>query len=83
MDKISVVLNCIACFAVIPFVTITALLLQITMSSNDLAYQLALAVPAFTAFTVAASIALRRVRYSKAGFFIQFVGPVLFLLVLL
>lgn len=83
LDKVSVVMNCIVCFAAIPFMAFVALLLQITMDSDDFAYQIALAIPALTAFTVAASIALRRVRFPKAGFFIQFVGPALFALMLL
>lgn len=56
---------------------------RITMSGDELVYQIYLYIPAITAFTVAASIALRRVRYTKAGFFVQFIGPVLFALPLI
>jgi hypothetical protein len=65
------------------FMTITIILMQIVVSSNDPVYQIALCVPAITAFTLAASVALRRIRYTKAGFFVQFIGPVLFALPLI
>ena len=78
LDKLSIVINCIICFAAIPFITFTTALLQITMSGDELMYQIYLCIPALTAFTVAASIALRRKGFTKSGFFLQFVGPVLF-----
>ncbi len=83
LDKLSIVINCLICFAVIPFMVVIAALLQITMSSDELAYQIALCIPALTAFTVAGSIALRRIQFTKTGFFIQFVGPALFVLPLM
>ena len=62
----------------IPFATICTVLLQLTVDGDSILYQIYLCIPALTAFTVAASIALRRNAYTKTGFFIQFVGPVLF-----
>ena len=78
LDKLSVVLNCVVCFAAIPFITFTTGLLQIIMSGDEIMYQMYLCIPALTAFTVAASIALRRNGFTKSGFFVQLVGPVLF-----
>ena len=78
LDKLSAVLNCVICFATIPFITFTTALLQITMNGDELMYQIYLCIPALTAFTVAASIALRRHGFTKSGFFVQLVGPVLF-----
>ena len=83
LDKLSIVINCLVCFAVIPFMVVIAALLQITMRGDELAYQIALCIPALTAFTVAASIALRRIQFTKTGFFIQFVGPALFVMPLM
>ena len=83
LDKLSIVLNCIICFVAIPFITLITTLLQITMGGDELAYQICMCIPALTAFTVAASIALRRIRFTKAGFFVQFIGPVLFALPLI
>jgi hypothetical protein len=78
LDKLSIVLNFIVCLAALPFITFTAALLPITLSRDGLLYQIYLCIPALTAFTVAVSIALRRRGFTKSGFFIQFVGPVLF-----
>ena len=83
IDKLSIAMNFVICFAALPFMTFITALMQITMSGDELAYQTALCIPALTAFTVAASIALRRIRFTKAGFFLQFIGPVLFVLTLI
>ena len=78
-DKLSIALNCVVCFAAIPIITFITTLLQITMSGDDLMYQIFLCIPALTAFTVAASVSLRRKGFTKTGFFLQFIGPVLFI----
>ena len=78
LDKLSVVLNCVVCFAAIPFITFTTGMMRIIMRGDELMYQIYLCIPALTAFTVAASIALRRNGFTKSGFFVQLVGPVLF-----
>jgi hypothetical protein len=83
LDKVSIVLNCVICFAALPFMTFITALFQITMGGDELSYQISMCIPALTAFTVAASIALRRIRFTKAGFFVQFIGPVLFALPLI
>ena len=83
LDKFSIALNFVICFAAIPFMTILIALMQIVVSSSDPIYQIALCVPAITAFTLAASVALRRIRYTKTGFFLQLSGPVLFVLTLI
>ena len=78
LDQISVVLNYLICFGAIPLITFLTALLPLTMSEDGLLYQIYLCLPALTAFTIAASIALRRKGFTKTGFFIQFAGPVLF-----
>ena len=83
LDKISLVMNYIVVLAAIPFMTVIAALMQIYVSGDEFAYQINLCVPAITAFTVAASVALRRKGFTKAGFFVQFVGPVLFALMMI
>jgi hypothetical protein len=40
-------------------------------------------LPAVTAFTVAASVALRRKGFRKVGFFIQLAGPVIYIVPLI
>ena len=78
LDKLSVLVNFAVCFLAIPFITICTAFLQLTMSTDNLLYQIFLCTPALTAFTVAASVTLRRNGFTKTGFFVQFVGPVLF-----
>lgn len=80
LDKLSVALNCIICLVVIPFIALITALLQITVRGDELMYQIYLCIPALTAFTIAISIALRRHGFTKFGFFLQFIGPVLFFL---
>ena len=78
LDKVSIAFNIAISVMAIPFITIVTALFRITMTGEELIYQYFLCTPAFTAFTVAASIALRRKGFTKTGFFLQFVGPVLF-----
>ena len=78
LDKLSILVNFAACFLAIPFFVICIALMLATMGGEDIVTQILLCIPAITAFTVAASIALRRNGFTKTGFFIQFAGPVLF-----
>jgi hypothetical protein len=78
LDRLSVLINLVVCIAAIPFISACTIFLELTMETTTLWYQLFLCIPALTAFTVAASIALRRRGYRKPSFFVQFVGPVLF-----
>lgn len=80
LDKVSAVLNYIIVLAGIPFAAMVTWLMQIYVSGEELVYQLDLCVPAITAFTIAASLSLRRKGFTKAGFFIQLIGPALFLI---
>ena len=80
LDKISVILNFVIVLAAVPFFTVVGLLSQIFMGGEEFAYQMSMCVPALTAFTVAASVSLRRRGFTKSGFFLQFIGPALFVL---
>lgn len=77
LDRISMVLNFIVVLVVIPFATVVIWFAQITVSGNEFGYQLLLCVPALMAFTVAASISLRRKGFRKAEFFVQLLAPAL------
>jgi hypothetical protein len=79
LDKISTVFNFIIGFAGIPFMAFCILLFRLVMSGDELMYQVYLCTPAITAFTIAASIALRRKGFRKSGMIVQFVCPVLFI----
>ena len=83
LDKVSVILNFVMMLAAVPFAAVIAWLAPISFSSAGFGYRLLVCVPAITAFTVAASIALRRKGFTKGGFFIQFAGPALFTLLIL
>ena len=77
-DELSVVFNYIICIAAIPIITLITAFMQIVVSGDEFMYQVFLCIPALTAFAVAASVALRRKGFTKAGLFVQFAGPVLF-----
>ena len=78
LDLFSIAANFIIGFMAIPFVTIAIFFLPLVMDSGSLMYQIYLCIPALTAFTIAASVALRRKGFAKSGFLVQFVFPVLF-----
>ncbi len=78
LDVFSIVVNFLICFMVIPFITVTIFFLPIVMDPGSLMYQLYLCVPVLTAFAIAVSVALRRKGFTKSGFLVQFVFPVLF-----
>ena len=78
LDVLSIVANFIIGLVAIPVIAFIVWLLQITMSNEELIYQVFLCVPAFTAFTIAASIALRRKGFRVIGSIVQLVGPALF-----
>lgn len=83
LDKISIVLNFIVVLVVIPIATGAIWFSQIVASSNEFSFQLMLCIPVFTAFSVAASISLRRKGFTKAGFFVQLVTPAMIALLIL
>jgi hypothetical protein len=83
LDVFSIVLNFAICILVIPFITITSAFFQLTISTDSIFYQIFMFIPALTAFAVAASIALRRKGFRMAGFLVQFVGPVIYIIPLI
>jgi hypothetical protein len=78
LDILSIVANFIIGFMYIPFITIVIFFLPLTMDTTSIMYQIYLCTPALSAFTIAASVALRRKGFTKSGFFVQFVCPVMF-----
>ena len=75
-DVIGIVLNFIAIFMVLPFISIAAYMIQAFKTGPDWIYQAYLCIPPIIPFTVAAAVSLRRKGFCKSGFFIQFLGPV-------
>ena len=80
LDKVSIAVNFIIGIFVLPLLTLAITFMPLYVSGDELYYQIDLCIPAIITFAIAASIALRRKGYTKAGFFIQFAGPVLFAL---
>ena len=83
LDTVSLVFNFLVGLIAIPLITLVVSLMPIYVSGEELIYQIDLCVPALTAFTIAASLSLRRKGFTKTGFFIQFAGPVLFILLII
>lgn len=78
LDKLSIALNFIIGFAVLPFITVVVAFLPITMDAESLLYQIYLCIPAMTAFTIAVSVVLRRKGLTKSGLLAQLACPALF-----
>ena len=78
LDKVSTVFNFLVVLVALPFMTLVVSLMPIYVSGDEIIYKLDLCVPVITALSVAASLSLRRKHYSVAGFCVQFIGPVLF-----
>ena len=78
LDMLSIIANFIIGIVAISFITVCIFLFPLVIDSSSLMYQIYLCIPALTAFTIAASVALRRKGFTKSGFFVQFVFPVLF-----
>ena len=74
LDKIGIVLNFIGVFAVLPIISLAACLIQAYPTGPDWIYQAYLCVPPIIVFSIAASVALRRKGFGKSGFFVQFLG---------
>lgn len=83
LDNASIALNFVICFLAIPFIAFTGAFFQLTVSTSGVFYQVCMCLPAVTAFTVAASVALRRKGFRKVGFFIQLAGPVIYIVPLI
>lgn len=82
LDKSSVVLNFLVALVAFPFILLVSALSEIFADVTFL-QQLLYLTPALTAISVALSVTLRRMGHQKVSFWIQFVGPALFVPLLL
>ena len=78
LDILSIVANFLVGFMALPFITVVIFAMPLVMDSSSIMYQIYLCIPALIAFTIAASVSLRRKGFTKSGFFVQLVFPVLF-----
>ena len=81
LDKVSVVLNIVVMIVAFPFILIASALSEIVADASFVQQFLYFA-PALTAFGVAASVTLRRMGRKNISFWLQFVGPAVFALIL-
>ena len=83
IDIVSIVLNFIIAFTLVPFVTILGVFIDIEGGGPELYYQITYFIPAVSVLCIAASVALRRKGYGKSSLITQFIGPVIFALYLI
>ena len=77
LDVVGIIFNFAAILFVLPVAYILAVVIQAFPTGPDWIYQGYLCVPPIIPFTVAASLSLRRKGFKKLGFFIQFLAPVI------
>ena len=82
LNKIGVAMNLLIAVFAFPFILIVSTVSEI-LGDTSVLQQLLYLAPALTVTCVSASVVLRRRGYSLPGFGIQFIGPVLFALVVL
>ena len=78
IDKVSILFNVLLAVGGLPIATLVGWLIQAFPTGADWIYAGYLIVPPIAVVSLAASVSLRRTGFSKTGFFIQFVSPVIF-----
>ena len=82
LDKVSIAVNVLVALIAFPFILIVSCLSEI-LSDVSLLQQILYLTPAITVLGIAASVTLRRMGQKRISFWISFVGPVLFGLLIL
>ena len=83
IDVVSVVLNFVIGFTLVPFVTIAAALIDINGGGPELSRQVLYFVPSFSVLCIAASVALRRKGYGVKSLISTLIGPAVFAIYLI
>ena len=78
VDIVSVVLNFVIGFTLVPFVTITAMLIDINGGGPELYRQVFYFIPSLSVLCVVASVALRRKGYGVKSLIAELTGPAVF-----
>ena len=79
LDKVSLGFNFVIGIVCVPFFTLVSILALAFQIGPNWLYQVTLSTPLITAFSIVLSLVFRRKELTRTGFFIQFVGPVLFI----
>ena len=82
LDKVGIILNLFTGIIVVPVLSFICMMFGIVESRVELINQITYNIPPITILCLALSVVLRRKGYSKTGFFIQFGGILLFILIL-
>ena len=77
LSKISLILNFAVFFAVVPFITILGIFLDINGGSANPVHQMGYLLAPITILGIAASVGLRRKGYDKSACIVQLFGPAL------
>lgn len=83
LDKVGIIFNFLVGIIVVPFISFVCMMFGIVESRMELINQIIYNIPSITILCLALSIVFRRKGYSKTGFFIQFGGIPMFVLVVL
>ena len=83
IDIVSIVLNFIIAFTLIPFVTILGVFIDIEGGGPEFYYQVTYFIPAVVTLCIAASVALRRKGYGVKALIAELIGPAVFALYLI
>lgn len=78
LDIVSLVFNICICVFVLPTIAVFGVLQDIAGTSSLFNHQLGYFIPALIVLGIAASIVLRRKGFSKIGFIVQFIPPLIF-----
>lgn len=78
IDIVSIVLNFIIGFTLIPFVTILGVLIDIEGGGPELYYQVMYFIPTFSVLCIAASVALRRKGCRVMSLVAELIAPIVF-----
>ena len=82
LDKVGIICNFLVAIIAVPFLTFICMMFGIAESHVALINQVTYNIPSITILCLALSVVFRRKGYSKTGFFIQFGGIPLFVLIL-
>ena len=83
IDVISTILNFAIGIVLLPFITVCCAFADINGGGEDLVFQITYCVPSIIVLGIALSVSLRRKGFSKASMIVQFIGPLVFGLILL
>ena len=83
LDKVGIIFNFLTGIIVVPALSVICMMFGIVESHVELINQITYNIPSITILCLALSVVFRRKGCSKPGFFIQFGGIPLFILILI